>query len=249
MTTIDWTLRDADSPERAVAFGSLDAVFALEGEWVAGDSESEVLRVVLGEQRFYVKRYFATKGLRSWLGFGRIRVEARNQLWFEQWGLPAARVVAYGQERVLTKTVRGALITEALENTRDLATLAHEQSPLLRNGRWVRMVSAQVADVARTLHTQRFAHNDLKWRNVLVTLDVDAPQIGLIDCPAGQRWWGPMLRHRIIKDLACLDKVAKYQLSRTQRLRFFKQYRKIARLSAADKQMIGRILAFFRGRE
>ncbi len=162
MTTIDWTLRDPDSPERVAAFGSLDAVFALEGEWVAGDSESEVLRVELGQQRFYVKRYFATKGLRSWLGFGRIRVEARNQLWFEQWGLPAARVVAYGEERLLTKTIRGALITEALENTKDLASLAHEHSPLLRDWRWVRAVSEQVAAVARTLHGRRFAHNDLK---------------------------------------------------------------------------------------
>jgi hypothetical protein len=40
-------------------------------------------------------------------------------------------------------------------------------------------------------------------------------------CPAGTFWWGPFLRYRIVKDLACLDKVAKYHLSRTQRLRFY----------------------------
>lgn len=249
MSVVEWTLRDPQIPERVAAFGSLDQVFTLEGEWVAGDSESEVLRFELADQTFYVKRYFATKGLRSWFGFGRIRVEARNQLWFSQWDLPAARVVAYGEERILTKTVRGALITEALENTKDLATLAKEQSPLLQNAHWVRCVSSQVADVTRTMHQKRFAHNDLKWRNVLVTIDSANPQIGLIDCPTGQRWWGPFLAYRIIKDLACLDKVAKYQLSRSQRLRFFKQYRQIERLSASDKKMIGKIVAFFAGRE
>ena len=71
----------------------------------------------------------------------------------------------------------------------------------------------------------------------------------LIDCPAGSFWWGPMLRYRIIKDLACLDKVAKYQLTRSQRLRFYLQYRGRRRLSARDKRCIRRIVGFFEGRE
>jgi hypothetical protein len=57
------------------------------------------------------------------------------------------------------------------------------------------------------------------------------------------------LRYRIIKDLACLDKVAKQQLSRTQRLRFYLQYRGRARLNAGDKQRLGKIIGFFEGRE
>ncbi|NLJ12975.1 MAG: heptose kinase, partial [Gammaproteobacteria bacterium] len=59
----------------------------------------------------------------------------------------------------------------------------------------------------------------------------------------------PMLRYRIIKDLACLDKVAKYHLSNTQRLRFYLQYKQKTRLSAQDKQQIGKIVRFFEGRE
>jgi hypothetical protein len=53
----------------------------------------------------------------------------------------------------------------------------------------------------------------------------------------------------MIKDLACLDKVAKYHLSRTQRLRFYLQYRGRERLSTADKRRVRGIVKFFEGRE
>jgi hypothetical protein len=58
-----------------------------------------------------------------------------------------------------------------------------------------------------------------------------------------------VLRYRIIKDLACLDKVAKYKLSNTQRLRFYLQYSGHARLNQADKKQIRKIVKFFEGRE
>nr|MBP8185805.1 heptose kinase [Pseudomonas sp.] len=104
----------------------------------------------------------------------------------------------------------------------------------------------QLAQATRTLHDQHFTHNDLKWRNLLVNAQA---QLFFIDCPSGSFWWGPVLSYRIVKDLACLDKVAKLQLSRTQRLRFYLQYCRRARLNSADKQRVGKILDFFEGRE
>ena len=89
-------------------------------------------------------------------------------------------------------------------------------------------------------------HNDLKWRNLLVD---QAGQVSLIDCPSGAFWWGPLLRYRIDKDLACLDKVASKVLSRSQRLRFFLQYQGRERLTAIDKRQVRRIVKFFEGRE
>lgn len=233
----------------AEAFGSLERVFTLSGTTAARDSESIVLRVNAGEKDYYVKRYHKTKGIRSWLGFARIRKEAENQLLFKQLKIPAAEVVAYGEEHVLSKTVRGALITLALKNTVDLASLAQEVPDLIQNKRWVKQVILQVANITRKLHDYRFCHNDLKWRNILVTRDEQNPQVYLIDCPVGQRWPAFLLRRRIVKDLACLDKVAKYRLSRTQRLLFFKEYTRRGRLSAADKRMIRRVLGYFEGRE
>ena len=46
---------------------------------------------------------------------------------------------------------------------------------------------------------------------------------------------------------ACLDKVAKYQLSRTQRLRFYLQYCQRKRLVDKDKPRIRQILNYFGG--
>ena len=58
-----------------------------------------------------------------------------------------------------------------------------------------------------------------------------------------------MLRYRVIKDLACLDKIAKHHLSRSQRLAFFKLYLGKQRLDRMDRKQLRAILNFFKGRE
>jgi len=231
----------------ARAFASLEAVFTLEGERIARDPLSEVIRVEIEGLRYYVKRYWAAgKGLRRYLGRPRVKAEWQNLKHFERWGIPVAPLVAWGLERRAGAFVRGALITLEVPNTADMAAMAQKADPRLADWRWVRRLSEKLAHATRTLHDHRLAHNDLKWRNLLVN-DVD--ELFLIDCPSGDFWRGPLLRRRIVKDLACLDKVAKYQLSRSQRLRFYLQYQRSTHLTAADKTMIGQILAYFEGRE
>ncbi|MNP01249.1 3-deoxy-D-manno-octulosonic-acid kinase [compost metagenome] len=155
-------------------------------------------------------------------------------------------MVAWGLERKNGAFVRGAMITRELPGTQDLALLARDNDPRLRDRAWVDHVSRQVAAHTRTLHDHHFTHNDLKWRNLLVD-----PQgtVYFIDCPSGNYWVGFMLHYRITKDLACLDKVAKYHLSNTQRLRFYLQYRRRERLNASDKKRVRHIARFFEGRE
>ena len=154
--------------------------------------------------------------------------------------------MAYGLERKAGAFARGALITRELPRTEDMALLARRNDPRLADRTWVDQVSVQLARATRTLHDHHFTHNDLKWRNLLVN---DRAELFFIDCPTGAFWWGPLLRYRVVKDLACLDKVAKHHLSRTQRLRFYLQYRGRERLSAADKRRVRRIVKFFEGRE
>lgn len=242
-----WQLAD-DLPAAArAAFADLDRVFALEGEWIAADQMSKVLRVEVGGLRYYVKQYWsAGKGLRRWLGRPRVKAEWQNLRLFAQWGIPTAPVVAWGLERSKGCFGRGALITAELAGTEDLAALARNHDPRLRQRDWLDKVSHQLAEATRRMHRNGFAHNDLKWRNLLVD---PAGELYLIDCPTGSFWWGPLLRYRVIKDLACLDKVAKYHLSRTRRLRFYLQYRGRERLSANDKRRLRKVLAFFEGRE
>lgn len=246
-----WTLaRAALDDAAAQAFASLDAVFALDGEPVARDPLSQVLRVAVGSRRYYVKRYHGAgkNPLRRWLGRPRVQAEWENLQHFAAWGIPTATLVGWGLERQGGSFRRGALITAELARTTDLNRMAMDGDPRLADRRWVAAVSRQLAEITRRMHARRFTHNDLKWRNLLVD-DGAEPRLYLIDCPAGEFWWGPFLRYRIVKDLACLDKVAKYHLSRTQRLRFYLDYAGKARLDAGDKRRLRRILGFFEGRE
>lgn len=247
-----WQLAPALPVAAREAFADLTRVFALEGERVASDQVSEVLRVRVAGLEYYVKRYWAAgKGLRRWLGTPRIQAEWRNLQRFARWGIASAPIAACGLERRRGLFVRGAMITCALVGTRDLAAMASlaapsRRDPRLKDPRWVHGVSAQIARATRCLHDHYFTHNDLKWRNLLVD---EAGKVYLIDCPSGSFWWGPLLQRRIVKDLACLDKVGKYVLSRSQRLRFYLQYRERSRLLAADKRCIRQIVGYFEGRE
>ena len=228
-------------------FGSLEKVFTLEGERITRDPLSELIRVKRNGVYYYVKRYRnAGKGLRRYAARPRIKAEWQNLRRFAKWDIPTAEVIARGLERKAGAFVRGAMITREIPNSRDLADLANENSPLLDDPAWVQQVSLQIAQATRIMHQHSFTHNDLKWRNILVDEQV---KVFLIDCPLGTFWWGPMLRYRIIKDLACLDKVGKYHLSNTQRLRFYLQYCQRARLTAWDKKQVGKIVRFFEGRE
>ncbi len=243
-----WQVLPGTDPAAAACFADLDAVFALEGEIVAKDSTTRTVRVDIGDRRYYVKRYhgLGKKPLRRWLGTPRVQLEWENLQRFADWGIPTARLVAYGLERQGGLFARGALITEEIPGTTDLGRLARTRDPRLKSQSWRDGVSAQVADIARRMHERRFAHGDLKWRNLLVDT---AGRVFLIDCPSGGFWWPPFLEYRIVKDLACLDKVAKRQLSRTQRLRFYLGYARKQRLDEADKRRIRRIAGFFAGRD
>ncbi len=241
-----WRLH-ADYQHLAKDFGSLELVFALEGERITHDSESELIRIEREGISYYVKRYRSNgTGLRAWHPKPRVKAEWQNLQHFADWGIPTAKVVARGMERTMGAFVRGAMITREIPGTRDLSDLAWEKDACLQDAEWVRQVSFQVADFTRVMHQHRFVHNDLKWRNILID---QQPKAFLIDCPTGGFWWGPLLQYRIIKDLACLDKVAKYQLSRSQRLRFYLHYVQRQRLAVVDKKRIGKIIRFFAGRE
>lgn len=238
------------------ALGTLEAAFAIGGEQIAWSPLSTVHRVTIGGRLLYVKRYVGDrkKLRRSWFGLRslvvplRVENEWKNLQAFERWGIPTARLLAYGLERRLGRFTRGALVTEAIPDAEDLAHLARSGDPRLKDARWVASVSHQLAQATRAMHAAGFVHNDLKWRNLLVDRQ-DPPRLHFIDCPNGSYWKGPFLQYRIVKDLACLDKLAKYHLSRTQRLRFYLDYVQRPRLDAGDRQRIAKVLAFFTGRE
>lgn len=232
---LDPTHVDGDAAER---FADLDRVFALDGEAIAAGPLSRVVCVEVGGRRYFVKRYTRAgkNPLRCWIGTPRVQSEWRNLQRFRRWGIPTAKLVAWGLERPLRSFVRGALITEEIPDATDLERIARRDPGRFRDRRWFRDVSAQIARIVATLHRHGFTHNDLHWRNLLFQESTGI--VYLIDCPNGAFWFGPPLRYRIAKDLACLDKFARLYLTRAQRLRFYLDYVGRSRLAPRDKDAI-----------
>jgi tRNA A-37 threonylcarbamoyl transferase component Bud32 len=228
--------------------GSLDSVFALRGHYITSSPISCVIRVIIDNQAFYVKTYTrGGKKLKRWFGRSRARAEWENLRYFDRLGIPTAPLVAYGQEMRGGSFRRGALVTREVAGTHDLAQLCADPHPCFKRRRWVRDVRRQIADYTRRLHRDGFGHRDLKLRNILVTLG-GTPRVYFIDCPAGRHRRGPMAERWFIKDLAGLDRDARQCASRTERLRFFLEYRGRQTLQSADKQILAQVLRFDRNR-
>lgn len=232
-----WHLTNNDA-QLANLIGNLDRVFALQGEKITQDSISDVIKIEHNNIYYYVKRYSsAGKGLKRFFGKPRVRGEWENLQWFSQFGIPTADIVAYGLEKKWGFFKRGAVITQEIPNTKNLADLATERR--LLNNLTVKTISEQLAECTRILHAHGFIHNDLKWRNVLVD---NQNKVYLIDCPVGDFWRGQLLSYRMIKDLKTLDNHAKKYLTRTQRLRFFLTYIGGQKLTAESKLFLLRLL-------
>ncbi|MBD3647751.1 MAG: protein kinase [Pseudomonadales bacterium] len=210
---------------------------------------SSLRRVAVAGRHYYIKAYEqAGRMLRKYIGTSRVRAEWQNLQYFRAIGVPTARVVAYGEQTGLPGPRKGVLVTEEIPGTIDLASLVKKENEHLADRDWLNCVARRLAGHVRTLHDHHFVHNDLKFRNVLVEFSPD-PQVYIIDCPLGRRMHGPFLQRGVVKDLACLDKVAKYHFSKPFRMRFYKQYECGLHLDSRDKARLRRVLTFFEGRE
>ena len=244
-----WTLCD---PSLLSEFGSMMQAMSLRGEEINANWMSRLTRFEHGDEVYYIKSYASRgRGLRRWLGRSRLRAEWENLQFFSRLGIATAQVVAYGETGPWR--YRGVIVTQGLPRTRDLAGLVEEEHVALDNNKWRLDVIRRLSSAVCTLHAAGFVHNDLKWRNVLVEPETgmgeSSPGVYLIDCPMGRKLRGPLLKRGMIKDLACLDKVAKYALTRTDRLRFYLGYVGRNRLQDRDKRVIGKVVRFFEGRE
>ena len=214
------------------AFSSLEKCFAAEGEEITRDTISHVVVVAVDGKRYYLKRYTARgNGIAKCIGPRKARGEWRNLLLFREMGLTVPPIVAYGK-----RGQRGVLVTEEVPQTADLSDLAEQNAPQLKDPAWIMPVIEQVAEGTRRMHRRGFAHNDLKWRNLLVTMQGE-PKVYFIDCPSGRTWCGPFLEYRIVKDLACLDKVARYHLTEEQRMHFYHVYSGKQALDEEDRKI------------
>ncbi len=242
-----WQLLDPTALESKL-FENLDLVLGLEGEQINTSDMSTLVRVSVGESKYYIKKYHrGGRHFRRRLGRSRVRAEWENSAYFRQIGVPTARLVAFGERRKPSGDRIGALVIEELENTLDMAIVLKSGQQQQQDKLWLGTVTRKIAKYTCLLHEQGFVHGDLKLRNILVNFNQD-PEVYIIDCPDGSIKTRFFFDRGVVKDLACLDRTAKEFLSKTQRLRFYKDYKKLDRLRAKDKRTIKHVLTFFEGR-
>ena len=229
-------------------FGTIQTTLQQSGEQISKDPISRVVRSNAGGRLYFIKQYHqGGKGIRRFLGRSRAEGEWNNLLYFAGLDIPIPRIVAYGRERINGQTLE-VLVTAGVDNSIDLASLARQQPTRFNNRKWFLMIMKQVADYTRRLHDDGFVHWDLKWRNILLQNN-NEPKVYFFDCPLGRKQFGPLRRRGAVKDLACLDKIGKKVLTRTQRLQFFLLYRQTEKLDPANKKTILNVLNFFDKRE
>ncbi len=241
-----WTISNKFRKDTEPFFRNLDQVFACRGEYISSDPVSRMIRVKYHGQGYFIKTY--TKGgkrLRRFIGRNRARAEWENLRFFSRLGIPTPELVAWGQDIHFGLFQRGAVITKEIKDSTDLATLAREGDECIYDNAWMDHVGFLYSKYARLLHDNGFVHTDFKWRNILVTKG-EKPEVYLIDCPSGRKMVNPFFIHWRIKDLACLDKIARYHLSPATRLKFYKHYTGRARLSPKDKRVIKKIIRFYK---
>lgn len=106
------------------------------------------------------------------------------------------------------------------------------------------LLHALAGAVAR-MHAAGFFHWDLQWRNILVRRSSGDFDIFLIDSSRGGLRRTPIGRaHGRIRDLFCLDKLARRHLSRTTRLRFLRAYLGPDAARNPTRRLIRRLLAY-----
>ena len=154
-------------------------------------------------------------------------------------------VLAIGRQRKFSKLVAGYILTQAIPDSVTLEQFANQFSIVDDSGEQIRQqLENQTLILCKQMHRMSFFHGDLQWRNILVRTqfnDEGHQRINLyvIDCPRGGFIVNPLaIRHAIAKDLASMDKKAHRYLSRTQRLRWFLNYRNHAHVMTSDKRLL-----------
>ena len=243
-----WQLAPDLTPEERSAFSDPETTLALRGELVNDSKTNFTQRIEISGRFYYVKRYFrAGKYARKFIGRSRVRREWRNAGWFAENNIPTPRRVVMGEGNRWWGQYWGVIVSEEAPQTSDLHQVYLDSPEQFENHEWRHNMLRRLARIVADMHHKQFIHNDLQWRNLLVSFDND-PRIYMIDCPAGRSIYLLGNRRGVVRDLALLDKLGSVALSRTDRLRFYLQYRGITRLSGRDKKEIDRIVGFLKGK-
>jgi len=224
------------------------AVYFSGGECFKQNRYRAVRRMEVHTRGFFIKQFFRfplTKHIKNFFCFWNRQSESALE-WdnierVRSWGIPTLTQVARGEYFVFGIERGGFLITEELPAKIRLENFLKafpKGEPSLK-----RRIVKTLADYTCTLHKQNYFHKDLYLGHCLIELLSPASfRIFLIDLQrlAHHRW---RREHFKIKDLASLHfSIPKGSVSRTDQLRFMKNYLGENKLQPAHKKLIQKLL-------
>lgn len=221
-------------PEISIKLSAIDPPFdqvmALRGEVYRALENRCTQRIVLGQQAYFVKQHFGVgwkEIIKNYCQLKRPVVSAKNEWQALQrlalLDIAVQEVVGYGERGWNPARRESFLITRELPKHISLEDLC--KKPL--SVRMKRSLIAEVARIARTLHTHGINHRDFYLCHFLLDLESDKKplKLYLIDLHRAEIRQAVPLRW-IIKDLAGLYFSSKEAgLTRRDYLRFIRAYR------------------------
>jgi heptose I phosphotransferase len=255
---------------QAAGLATFDALMNLEGgEPYREVPGRTTVRIELpcpagGAHALYVKRYTrgpCGAGLRRLLGRGGAHSaadqELRNIYRVIDAGIPAMRWVALGEERPGGPAAqKSLLVTEEIAGATQVddyceAAFGRDRSPQATAAR--RRLVLAVARLARRFHQAGLVHRDFYLCHFLVRpVEGAAPALHLIDLARLTQHRGGPAERWIVKDLAALlysswpsaaTGIRSPVFTRTDAVRFAREYFQAPQLGAAHKRLIRRIAA------
>jgi tRNA A-37 threonylcarbamoyl transferase component Bud32 len=186
----------------------------------------------------FLKKYFSPSPMRFFLRRAKSQLEAANYQFLSKNGFNVPAVIAAGENRRFGCLTGAFLLTKGIPNVKSMEEVHQKYHS-------EKIIFMNLANIIAEMHKLNFYHIDLQWRNILIQdsdSDASDPSIFIIDCPRGaKRFLWFRKSNGKMHDLAGLEKLAEKNLSRTDRLRWYKIYTGHSQLTPADRKMIRNI--------
>ena len=220
------------------------------GECVSESEITNCFKVSQGDGRsFYFKRYTYPKPKQSryWMRASKAQVEVFGYAQLKKIGIPTLKTIAFGEKRSFGRLVAAYIITEGINNSMDLQQFAKDiwfDLPKQKRSQVYLEIRSLIFDQLQKAHQAKFFHQDLHWRNILVTKENDKYKTTWIDCPRAAYRKLPMnAKHGQMVDLSCLARRSLDYLSRSERNRALSEFLMLNNKGWTDKALFKEIQA------
>lgn len=216
--------------------------YAGDMHYLSQDSISDVAKITLSGQKFFLKRYqkpgkHLLRKLSRFTRYIQSRAarEFSNLLYFSNNGFNTPEVIFFAEHKG-----RSCLITKEIEDSYNLSEYYSKHKVNKTNFIYL----LKFTEIIRALHKQGFIHRDYKLRNVLID---NNGKLYLIDCPSGFTDYSKIFFNRFVThDFTVIYKDLKKVLSATQMLRLYKHYYELdnTKLTIFHKNNVSKIVNY-----